>query len=112
VLAPGGHWVAGHASLWTAAAESLALCQQIRTKTDPIYIQETISVASRPLDILYMGLTSDDEERCWSLVAHGWRAMPVYGLQLLMKIWHFTSKSGPKLIPFAVMKPCQLPPDP
>jgi hypothetical protein len=25
-----------------------------------------------------------------------------------LKVWHFASKSGPKLIPFAIMKPYQL----
>jgi hypothetical protein len=80
-------------------------------KTDEIGIHQTISVASRPLDILHMGLISDVAVWCWLLVAHWCQAMPIFGLQYRLKVWHFASKSDPKLIPLVCIKPYQLPPD-
>jgi hypothetical protein len=43
---------------------------------------ETISVASRSLEVLHMGLIRDAEVWCWLLVAHLCQAMPIFGLQL------------------------------
>jgi hypothetical protein len=94
-------------------AESLALCQQIRTKTNPICGLKTISVASSPLDILHMGLISDVEMSRWILVSHWCQVLghAKFLDSIWLKVWHFASKSGPKLIPFAALKPYQLPPD-
>jgi hypothetical protein len=115
MLAPGEPLVSGHDIFGQQLAESLALCKQIRTKTDPsICGHETISVASdRPLNILHMGLISKVEVWCFLLNSHWCQAMPIFSCYAGLKVWHFGSKSGQKLITaFAVMKPYQLPPDP
>jgi hypothetical protein len=57
--------------------------QQIWTKSHYICGHETTSAASRPLNILHMGLMNDAAEWCWLLVAHGCKAMPIFGQQLL-----------------------------
>jgi hypothetical protein len=51
--------------------------QQIWTKSHGFCDHETISAASRPLNILHMGLMSDAAEWCWHLMAHGCQAIPI-----------------------------------
>jgi hypothetical protein len=58
VLAPGGPWLPGHANFWLIAGT------EIWTKSHGIWGHETISAASRPLNILHMGLMSDAAEWC------------------------------------------------
>jgi hypothetical protein len=87
------------ASLWVAVGTGAFECAV-----------KTISVASRPLNILHMGLISDVEVCCWLLVSHWCWAMRILD-SIWLKVWHFASKAGPKLIPFAALKPYQLPPD-
>jgi hypothetical protein len=74
---------------------------------------EPISAASRPFDILHIGLMSDAEEWFRLLGAHGsgCQAMPNFGSQMALGL-ALTSKSGPMTMAFVVMKPYQLPPDP
>jgi hypothetical protein len=56
-----------------------------------------------------MDLMSDAEEWCWFWMARV--AMPTLGWWLAESL-ALVSKSGPKVMAFVVMKPCQLPPDP
>jgi hypothetical protein len=66
VLAPGGPWVPGNANFWKAAGVNFGSHQQFWTKSHGIICgHETIKAASRPLNILHMGLMSDAEEWCW-----------------------------------------------
>jgi hypothetical protein len=82
MLAPVGPLVPSHANyLGLKLAESLALHHQTWAKTDGIGSHQTISVASRPLNILHMGLISDVEQWCWILLAHWCQAMPIFGLK-------------------------------
>jgi hypothetical protein len=68
---------------WKWLAESFALLQQqICIKSHGICGQQTISAASRPLNILHMGLMSDAAEWCWLLMAHVSQAMPIFGREL------------------------------
>jgi hypothetical protein len=59
VLAPGGPWVPGNANFWKTAGENFGSHQQFWTKSHGICGQQTISAASRPLNILYMVVMSD-----------------------------------------------------
>jgi hypothetical protein len=56
--------------IWTKNNSSISICGH-----------ETISAASRPLNILHLGLMSDAVEWCWLLMAHGCEVMPIYGQQ-------------------------------
>jgi hypothetical protein len=69
----------------------------------------------RPMGVsphnFHMGLMIDAEESCRLQEAHGCQAMPIYG-SWLAETLALTNKSGPICMPFVVMKPYQLPPDP
>jgi hypothetical protein len=54
---------------------------------------------------------NDAAEWCWLLDAHGCKAMPIFARWLAESL-ALASKSGPKAMPFVVMKPYQVPPDP
>jgi hypothetical protein len=97
--------------LETADGWNFGTHQQICTKIDPIIGHETISAASRTLNVLHMILVSDAEKWCWLLEAHGCQAMQIFGNRLAETL-ALISKSVPKLIPLLAMKPYQLPPDP
>jgi hypothetical protein len=86
--------------------------EQIWTKSHGICGNETISAASRPLNILHMGLMSDAAEWCWLLVAHECGVMLILGLRGWLKVWHWHEQIWTKVMGFVVMKPYQLPPDP
>ena len=55
-----------------------------------------------------MGLMSDDEEWCWLLVANMCPVMLIF-VWLWAESLALSSKSGPKVMAFVVMKPYQLP---
>jgi hypothetical protein len=77
--------VSDHANFWTAVGSKLlALCYQILTKLIQMGSHPTISVASRPLDILHMGLLGIGNVAVWFrlLVPHWCHAVPIFGLLL------------------------------
>jgi hypothetical protein len=87
--------------------------QQIWTKNQGICGRghETISAASRPLNVLHIGLMSDAAWLYWILVAPVHQAMPIFDGDWLMigthqQIW--TKNQGI----CGHVKPYQLPPDP
>jgi hypothetical protein len=77
---------------------------------DDIGNHKTTSVASRPLNILHMGLINDAAVWCWLLLVHWCQAMPLFEQQLA-KCLALIFKSEPKLTTWAITKPHQLPPD-
>jgi hypothetical protein len=62
--------------------------EELMRRSHGICGQQTISAASRPLNILHMGLMSAAAEWCWLLMAHVSQAMPIFGRGLRLKIWH------------------------
>jgi hypothetical protein len=110
ILAPAGLVVFGHANFWQELAEKLAHITNSDRKSDPICGHETISVASRLLEILHMGLISGASVWYRLLLAWWCQAMSI----LTIVVWKLTRIRYPliqKVIPFAVMKQYQLPPD-
>jgi hypothetical protein len=105
------HWWQAMPNFCTTIGWKFDYHQQILTKTDPICKHKKTSVASRPLNILHMGLICDVEGWCWLLLAHRWQAMPNFCTTVRWKFDYHPSKSEPKMTPFVVMKPHQLPPD-
>jgi hypothetical protein len=81
--------------------------------TSSILTQKVIPfVASRPLDILHMGLISDVEVWYRLLLAWWCQAMSISTLVVQkLALAHIRYPLIQKVIPFAVMKPYQLPPD-
>jgi hypothetical protein len=60
MLAPDdGPWFLGHANFLMAAGQKFGTYPETWTKSHDICGHETISAASRPLNILHMGLMSD-----------------------------------------------------
>ena len=79
-------------------AETLALISKYEPIANSLGIDghETISTASRPLNILHMGLMSDAEEWCWLLEAHGCQAIPIFANPGWLKLWHSSANLDQK----------------
>jgi hypothetical protein len=79
--------VSGHANIfgllhWLKVSWHFA-SKSNEPKTDyPTGSHPTISIASRPLDIIHMGLLSDVEVWFRLLAPHWCQAMPIFGLLL------------------------------
>jgi hypothetical protein len=56
--------------------------EQIWIQSHDICGHETISAASRPLNIIHMGLMKDAAVWCWLLVSQGSRVVLIFGLRL------------------------------
>ena len=85
-------------------AERFGTHTQNWTKSHGICGHETISAASRPLNILHMGLMSDAAEWCWCwlMVALVCQAMSTFVQLLAPQSLAITSKSGPKVMAFVM----------
>ena len=106
-----GPLVPNHTNFRLQLAESFAIYQQIWwAKTDAIGSHETIWVAFWPLHIINVDLIGGVAMSYLLLMAHWCQTMPIFYCSWL-KVLQFTSKSEPKLMPLAVMKPFELPSD-
>jgi hypothetical protein len=104
------HWCQAM-PIWNRIWLKIGTDQQIWTRNHGICGHETISSASRPLNILHMDLMNDDAEWYWLMIAHGCQAMPILRQQLAEKLALIIT-SGQEIVAFVVLKPyqCQLPP--
>jgi hypothetical protein len=76
LLAPAGPLVSGHAFFESMKlTEYVALIIKSEPKLTNKGNHKTISVASRPLNILHMGLINDAAVCCWLLLAHSRQVM-------------------------------------
>jgi hypothetical protein len=85
VLAPACPMVSGHVNFLTAFGS------KFWSKTHDTSNHDTVSVASRHMDMLHVGLISDVAVWCWLLLAWWCQAMSIL-VNNWLNVWHFNQQ--------------------